>query len=62
MEEAQVRGAHKLSCHILATNTSARLLYKACGFVVEGVLRTEFLHNGRCLRDALMARQFAPER
>ena len=61
IEEAQGRGAHKLSLRVLGTNTSARLLYEACGFVVEGILRAEFLLDGRYVDDVLMARQLAPE-
>jgi ribosomal protein S18 acetylase RimI-like enzyme len=61
IEEAQGRGAHKLSLHVLGTNTSARLLYEACGFVVEGILGAEFLLNGRYVDDFLMARQLVPE-
>ena len=59
--EAQARGAHKLSLRVLGSNTSARLLYEACGFVVEGILRSEFFLNGRYVDDVLMARQLAPE-
>jgi len=61
MEEARGRGARKLSLRVLGSNTSARLLYEACGFVVEGILRAEFLLNGRYVDDILMARQLAPE-
>jgi len=61
VEEAQGRGAHKLSLRVLGTNSGARLLYEACGFVVEGILRAEFLLNGRYVDDVLMARQLAPE-
>jgi ribosomal protein S18 acetylase RimI-like enzyme len=61
MEEAHSRGAQKLSLRVLGSNTSARLLYEACGFVVEGILRAEFLLNGRYVNDVLMARQLAPE-
>ena len=61
MEEAQGRGAHKLSLRVLGSNTSARLLYEACGFAVEGILRAEFLLNGRYVDDVLMARQLDPE-
>lgn len=59
IEEAQARGAHKLSLRVLGPNTSARLLYEACGFVVEGILRAEFLLNGGYVDDVLMARQLA---
>ena len=61
VQEARGRGAHKLSLRVLGTNTSARLLYEACGFVVEGILRAEFLLNGRYVDDVLMARQLGPE-
>ena len=61
IEEARGRGAHKLSLHVLGTNTSARLLYEACGFVVEGILRAEFLLDDRYVDDVLMARQLVPE-
>ena len=59
--EAQGRGAKKLSLRVLGSNTSARLLYEACGFVVEGILRAEFLLNGRYVDDVLMARRLTPE-
>jgi ribosomal protein S18 acetylase RimI-like enzyme len=61
LEEAQGRGAHKLSLRVLGCNTSARSLYGACGFVVEGILRAEFLLNGRYVDDVLMARALTPE-
>jgi ribosomal protein S18 acetylase RimI-like enzyme len=61
IEEAQARGAHKLSLRVLGSNTSARLLYEACGFAVEGILRAEFFLNGRYVDDVHMARQLAPE-
>jgi ribosomal protein S18 acetylase RimI-like enzyme len=60
IQEAQGRGADKLSLRVLGSNTSARLLYEACGFVVEGILRAEFLLNGRYVDDVLMARQLTP--
>jgi ribosomal protein S18 acetylase RimI-like enzyme len=61
IEEAQGRGALKLSLGVLSTNTSARSLYEACGFVVEGIHRAEFLLNDRYVDDILMARRLAPE-
>jgi ribosomal protein S18 acetylase RimI-like enzyme len=61
MEEAHSRGAQKLSLRVLGSNTSARLLYEACGFVVEDILRAELLLNSRYVHDVLMARQLAPE-
>ena len=61
MEEAQGRGAHRLSLRVLGANTSARLLHEACGFVVECILRAEFLLDGHYIDDVLMDRQLAPE-
>lgn len=53
--EAARRGARKVSLRVLATNETARRLYASCGFVVEGVLRDEFLLAGRFVDDVLMA-------
>ena len=50
------RGARKLSLRVLGDNTVARGLYESCGFAVEGVLRDEFLVDGRYVDDVLMAR------
>jgi ribosomal protein S18 acetylase RimI-like enzyme len=61
IQEAQDRGAQKLSLRVLASNTSARLLYEACGFVVEGILRAEFFLDGRYVDDVLMACQLTPK-
>jgi ribosomal protein S18 acetylase RimI-like enzyme len=58
-DEARSRGARKLSLRVLAPNAGARALYEACGFAVEGVLRDEFLLDGRYVDDVLMARQLA---
>lgn len=57
VEEARRRGARKLSLRVLAPNLAARRLYAACGFAVEGVLRGEFLLDGRYVDDVLMARR-----
>jgi ribosomal protein S18 acetylase RimI-like enzyme len=54
--EATRRGARKLSLRVLGGNTVARALYESCGFVVEGVLRDEFLIDGRYVDDVVMAR------
>jgi hypothetical protein len=35
--------------------------HEVCGFVVEDILRTEFLLNGRHVDDVLMAYPLAPE-
>jgi ribosomal protein S18 acetylase RimI-like enzyme len=53
---ARERGARKVTLRVLGPNTSARALYESCGFVVEGILRDEFLLGGRYVDDVLMAR------
>jgi len=55
VDEAGRRGARKVSLRVLAPNTRARSLYERCGFVVEGVLRGEFLLNGEYVDDLFMA-------
>jgi ribosomal protein S18 acetylase RimI-like enzyme len=54
--EATRRGARRLTLRVLGGNTGARALYASCGFIVEGVLREEFLLAGRYVDDVLMAR------
>jgi RimJ/RimL family protein N-acetyltransferase len=44
---------------VLGTNSTARRLYSRCGFVEEGVLRAEFLLDGRYVDEVLMARFLA---
>jgi ribosomal protein S18 acetylase RimI-like enzyme len=56
IEEARRRGARRLTLHVLGGNRGARDLYSSLGFVVEGVLRGEFLIDGRYVDDVLMAR------
>jgi ribosomal protein S18 acetylase RimI-like enzyme len=56
IDEAAARGARKLSLRVLAPNAGARRLYERCGFVLEGVLRGEFLLDGEYVDDVLMAR------
>lgn len=53
--EARARGARKLTLRVLGPNVRARSLYERCGFVVEGVLRAEFVIDGRDVDDVLMA-------
>lgn len=60
VEDARARGARKLSLRVLGLNTGARRLYESCGFSVEGVLRAEFLLEGRFVDDVLMARHLVP--
>ncbi|HEY0813419.1 MAG TPA: GNAT family N-acetyltransferase [Pseudonocardia sp.] len=54
--EATRRGSRKVSLRVLGPNTVARRLYARCGFVEEGVLRAEFLLDGRLVDDVFMAR------
>ena len=56
LDEARGRGARKVSLRVLASNTRARSLYASCGFVVEGVLRGEFLLHDEFVDDLFMAR------
>lgn len=60
-QEARSRGARKLSLRVLGPNTAARGLYAMCGFVTEGTLQAEFLLDGRCVADVLMARYLITE-
>jgi ribosomal protein S18 acetylase RimI-like enzyme len=57
--EARARGARRLRLRVLSANTGARSLYESFGFVVEGVLREEFLLDGRYVDDVLMALELA---
>lgn len=54
--EAIRRGAQKVSLRVLGSNAVARRLYARCGFIEEGVLRAEFLLDGRLVDDVLMSR------
>lgn len=47
--------ARKVTLRVLGHNIGARRLYERCGFVPEGVLRGEFLLEGRYVDDVLMA-------
>jgi RimJ/RimL family protein N-acetyltransferase len=55
VDDARARGARRLRLRVLGHNPAARRVYEACGFVVEGVLREEFLLDGRYVDDVLMA-------
>ena len=57
IEESVTRGARKLSLRVLGSNLTARRLYAAAGFETEGVLRDEFLLDGRLVDDHLLARR-----
>lgn len=58
--EAARRGATKVTLRVLGQNTGARRLYERRGFVVEGVLRGEFVLDGEPVDDILMARFATP--
>jgi ribosomal protein S18 acetylase RimI-like enzyme len=55
-QRARDRGARKLSLHVLGTNPRAMRLYTRAGFQPEGVLRGEFLIEGRYVDDVLLAK------
>jgi len=57
--QARRRGATKVALRVLGPNLGARALYESCGFVVEGVLRGEFVLDGELVDDVLMARHLA---
>ena len=61
VDEARRRGGRKLSLRVLGGNATARRLYEACGFIVEGLLRDEFLLGGRYVDDVFMARYLVNE-
>jgi RimJ/RimL family protein N-acetyltransferase len=58
---ARQRGARKLTLRVLGFNHRARRLYESSAFHVEGVLREEFLLDGRYVDDVLMARTLGDE-
>jgi ribosomal protein S18 acetylase RimI-like enzyme len=49
------RGVRRLRSRVLATNQVAQGLYASLGFEIEGILREEFLIDGRYVDDVLMA-------
>jgi ribosomal protein S18 acetylase RimI-like enzyme len=55
VESAKQRGLAKITLRVLGHNTGARRLYERCGFVVEGVLKEEFVLEGQPIDDVLMA-------
>lgn len=55
VEAAKQRGLAKVTLRVLGHNTGARRLYERCGFVVEGVLKGEFVLDGQPVDDVLMA-------
>jgi ribosomal protein S18 acetylase RimI-like enzyme len=61
VERARQQGARKVSLRVLDDNAIARRLYERCGFVVEGVLKGEFLLEGRYSDDIFMARHLTDD-
>ncbi|WKX69913.1 GNAT family N-acetyltransferase [Streptomyces sp. XD-27] len=55
-EAARSEGAVRMTLRVLGHNGPARRLYESEGFVVEGVLRGEFLLDGAYVDDVCMAR------
>ena len=55
LDAARANGIRRVTLRVLATNTAARALYEACGFTVEGVLRSEFDLDDCDVDDVLMA-------
>jgi ribosomal protein S18 acetylase RimI-like enzyme len=53
--EARLRGARRLTLRVLGANEGARQLYESAGFVVEGVLRGQFLLDSVYVDDVFMA-------
>jgi RimJ/RimL family protein N-acetyltransferase len=60
VDAAREHGARRITLRVLAPNAPARALYDACGFIVEGVQRDEFLLDGRYVDDVLMALTLPP--
>lgn len=56
VDEARRRDGRKVTLRVLGHNDAARRLYESEGFEVEGVLRAEFVLEGREVDDVLMAR------
>ncbi|MFE0425648.1 GNAT family N-acetyltransferase [Streptomyces sp. NPDC058953] len=56
-DEARGQGAVRITLRVLGHNAPARALYESEGFVVEGVLREEFLIGGAYVDDVLMGRR-----
>ena len=61
LDEARRRGVRRLRLRVLGHNAAARRIYESCGFVVEGVLRGEFLLDGGYVDDVLMARDLTSD-
>jgi RimJ/RimL family protein N-acetyltransferase len=53
---ARDHGVKRLELSVVATNISAKALYQAAGFVVEGVRKQSFLLNGELVDELYMAK------
>lgn len=56
IQEIGSRDGRRITLRVLSTNSGAQRLYARCGFVVEGVLRGEFILDDHEVDDVLMAR------
>jgi ribosomal protein S18 acetylase RimI-like enzyme len=56
VHEIGTRGGRRITLRVLSTNSEAQRLYARCGFIVEGVLKGEFILDNREVDDVLMAR------
>jgi ribosomal protein S18 acetylase RimI-like enzyme len=54
INEAAARGVRRLRLRVLASNPIAQQFYASLGFEMEGILREEFLIDGRYVDDVLM--------
>jgi ribosomal protein S18 acetylase RimI-like enzyme len=61
VQQLRERGTRKLTLRVLSTNTGAIALYERLGFTCEGVLRDEFIINGRHVDDVMMAIPLEPQ-
>ena len=61
VQRLRERGTRKLTLRVLSTNTAAIALYEWFGFTREGVLRDEFIINGRYVDDVLMGMPLEPQ-
>lgn len=56
MENAREKGIEKLYLSVFSSNTSAINFYKKCGFETEGILKKQFIIDGRYLDEVYMAK------
>jgi L-amino acid N-acyltransferase YncA len=55
IDAARRRKARRIVLRVLEPNGTARRLYAECGFKIEGILREQFLLDGRYVDDVFMA-------